>query len=105
MSALCDNIKDCTDGRDETDCSSKNMRIYHKCEDVLENSVPHTTVWNHKACRVTTNSECGGHIILAHWTSISEILPWNKKSYLPQAILPRLSREGYIHWLYWNSRT
>ena len=20
-------------------------------------------------------------------------------------ILPRLSREGYIHWLYWNSRT
>ena len=22
-----------------------------------------------------------------------------------QAILPRLSREGYIHWLYWNSRT
>ena len=24
---------------------------------------------------------------------------------LIQAILPRLSREGYIHWLYWNSRT
>ena len=36
---------------------------------------------------------------------ISEILPWDRKSYLTQAILPRLSREGYIHWLYWNSRT
>ena len=23
---------------------------------------------------------------------------------LTYVILPRLSREGYIHWLYWNSR-
>ena len=36
----------------------------------------------------------------------SEILPWVRKSYLTQAILQMLSREGYyIHWLYWNSRT
>ena len=32
-------------------------------------------------------------IILAHQIRISEILPWD-----------RLSREGCIHWLYWNSR-
>ena len=44
-------------------------------------------------------------IILAHWIRISEILPLDRKSYLTHAILPRLSREGYIHWLYWNSRT
>ena len=45
------------------------------------------------------------YIILAHQIRISEILPWDRKSYLTYAILPRLSHEGYIHWLYWNSRT
>ena len=43
--------------------------------------------------------------ILGHRIRISDILPWDRKSYLTQAILPRLSREGYIHWLYWNLRT
>ena len=43
--------------------------------------------------------------ILAHRIRISEILPWDRKSYLTHAILPRLSPEGYIHLLYWNSRT
>ena len=42
---------------------------------------------------------------LAHRIRISEILPWDRKSYLTHAILPRVSREGFIHWLYWNSRT
>ena len=42
---------------------------------------------------------------LAHRIRISEILPWNRKSYLTHAIFPRLSRVGYIHWLYWNFRT
>ena len=37
-------------------------------------------------------------LFLAHCIRISEILPCD-------AILPRLSYEGYIHWLYWNSRT
>ena len=46
-----------------------------------------------------------GFRILGHQIRISEILPWDRKSYLTHAILPRLSREGYIHWLYWNSRT
>ena len=32
-------------------------------------------------------------------------LPWDRKSHLTRAILPRLSHEGYIHWLYWNSST
>ena len=41
----------------------------------------------------------------AHRIGISEILTWDRKSYLTHAILPRLSREGYIHWLYWNTRT
>ena len=43
--------------------------------------------------------------IFAHRIRISEILPWDRKSYLTHAILPRLTRDGYIHWLYWNSRT
>ena len=42
---------------------------------------------------------------LAHRIWISEILPWDRKFYLTLIILPRLSREGYIHWLYWHSRT
>ena len=41
-----------------------------------------------------------GIFILAHWIMISEILLWDRKSYLTNAILPRLSREGYINWLY-----
>ena len=31
---------------------------------------------------------------------MSKTLAWDRKSYLTHAILPRLSREGYIHWLY-----
>ena len=42
---------------------------------------------------------------LAHRIRMSEILPWDRKSNLTHAILPRLSRECYIQWLYWNSRT
>ena len=38
---------------------------------------------------------------LVHRVRISEILPWDRKSYLTHAILPRLSSEGFIHWLYW----
>ena len=36
-----------------------------------------------------------GTVFLAHQIRISEILSWNRKSYLTHAILPRLSREGY----------
>ena len=42
---------------------------------------------------------------LAHRIRLSEILPWDRKSYLIHAILPRLSCEGFILWLYWNSST
>ena len=45
------------------------------------------------------------NVILAHRIRISKILPWDRKSYLTHAILPRLSREGYIHLLYRSSRT
>ena len=34
---------------------------------------------------------------LAHNIRISEILPRDRKSYLTHVILPRLSREDYIH--------
>ena len=53
----------------------------------------------------TGQYSCAGKEFLAHRIRISEILPWNRKCYLTHAILPRLSREGFIHWLYWNSRT
>ena len=33
-------------------------------------------------------------LFLAHWIGVSEILPWDRKSYLTHAILLRLSREG-----------
>ena len=44
-------------------------------------------------------------LFLAHRIRVSDILPWDRKSYLTHVILSRLSREGYIHWLYWKSRT
>ena len=53
-------------------------------------------------------SECSvipDNLFLHTWIPISEILPWDRKSYLTHAILPMLSREGYIHWLNWNSCT
>ena len=50
----------------------------------------------------TQNTE---QTILAHRIKISEILHWDKTSYLTHAILPRLSREGYLHCMYWNSHT
>ena len=31
----------------------------------------------------------GRTCFLSHWIRISEILPWDRKLYLPQAILPR----------------
>ena len=37
---------------------------------------------------------------LAHRIRIIDILPWDRKLYLTQAISPRLSREGYKHWLF-----
>ena len=45
------------------------------------------------------------YLFLQHQIGISEILPWDRKSYLTHAILLRLSCEGNIHWLYGNSRT
>ena len=45
--------------------------------------------------------------VLAHRMKISKILPWDRNSHLTHthAILPRLSREVSVCWLYWNSRT
>ena len=45
------------------------------------------------------------NLFLAHRIRISEILPWDGKSYLIHAFLPRLSREGFMHWLYLTSHT
>ena len=59
-------------------------------------------------CVIIINKNRKGRLreyILAHWIRISDILLWDRKSYLTHAILPKLTREGYIHWLYWNSRT
>ena len=42
---------------------------------------------------------------LAYRIRISEILPRNRKSHFTHDIIPRLSRDGFINWLHWNSRT
>ena len=36
-------------------------------------------------------------LFLEHGIRISEIIRWDRKSYLTQGIYTRLSREGYIH--------
>ena len=51
---------------------------------------------------VSVHVDC---FFLTHQIGISEILPWDRKSYL---LLPMLSYPGCHakarHWLYWNSR-
>ena len=42
------------------------MRIYHKCEVRIENSVPRIAVWHHEACRVMTNGDPEGQIFLSY---------------------------------------
>ena len=41
-----------------------NIRIKHECE--IEKSVPRIAVWHHEACRVMTNGDGEGLIILSH---------------------------------------
>ena len=80
-------------------------RIHYLCEGGIEKSVP----CDHRLSSLGKPRDVIWwslrQIFLAYRIRISENLPWEKKSYLTQAILPRLSREGYIHWLYWNSST
>ena len=52
---------------------------------------------------LTSGYQTGGYLIswqerayfLAHWKRISDILSWDRKSYLSYVILPMLSHEGY----------
>ena len=44
-----------------------------------------------KCCSYRSFSHDTIVIFLAHWIRISEILPWDSKSYLTHAILPRAS--------------
>ena len=81
------------------------IRIHHEFEGEIGKSIPMITVWHHESCRVMTNGDPKERIFHVHRIRISEILPWDRKSYLTHAILPKLSCESYTHWLYWNSRT
>ena len=42
------------------------MRIYHECEDRIEQSVPRIAVWHHEACRVMTNGDPEGRNFLSY---------------------------------------
>ena len=42
------------------------ISIHHKCEDVIEKSVLRITDWPHKACRMMTNGDPDGQIIIYH---------------------------------------
>ena len=42
------------------------IRIYHKCGDRIEKSVPRVVVWHHEACRVMTNGDPEGQIFLSY---------------------------------------
>ena len=46
--------------------SLNHLRIYHECEGRIENSVPRITFWHHEACRVVTNGDPEGRIILSY---------------------------------------
>ena len=42
------------------------IRIFHECEGRIEKSVPRIAVWHHEACRVMTNGDPMGRIILSY---------------------------------------
>ena len=42
------------------------IRIYHECEGRMEKSVPRIAVWHYEACRVMTNCELEGQIVLSY---------------------------------------
>ena len=46
---------------------------------------------------LSSGKRCVKYKFLAHRIRISEILPWDGKSYLTHTILPRLSCEGFIN--------
>ena len=62
---------------DNTNGNMIDIRIHHKFEGEVGKSIPRITVWHHEACRGTD--------FLAHRIRISEILPWDRKSYLTHA--------------------
>ena len=47
---------------------------------------------------LSSGKRCVKYEFLAHRIRISEILPWDGKSYLTHAILPRLPCEGFINY-------
>ena len=48
------------------DIAKCNLRIRHECEGGIGKSVPRITDWHHEACRVMTNGDCKGQILLSH---------------------------------------
>ena len=40
--------------------------IHHECEGRIEKSVPRIAVWHHEACRVMTNGDPEGRIVLSY---------------------------------------
>ena len=42
------------------------LRIHNECECGIEKSVLRITVWHHEACRVMTNVDREGRIVLSH---------------------------------------
>ena len=44
-------------------------------------------------------------LLLADQILISEILPWDRKSYFTHVIFTRRKGPRAVHWLYWNSLT
>ena len=49
---------------------SEIIRIYYKCEDGIEKSVPVFTVWHQEACQVRLKVGQEGQIFLSHPTQI-----------------------------------
>ena len=66
------------------------IRIYHECEGEIEKIRSE----DHRLASRGLSSDDKGRIFLAHRIRISDILSWDRKSYLTHAILPRLSRYG-----------
>ena len=47
-------------------CRGNIIRIHHECEGGIDKSVLRITDCHHEACRVMTNGDCEGQILLSH---------------------------------------
>ena len=73
--------------------SVNSIRILHKCESRIENSVSRITNWHHEACQMTTNIDHEGWIFLSHPHINNELFFFLTTHSIPNFILKKHEKD------------